>query len=493
VLNRFGAPIGHMGLANAFQGDGSLEADNIVRGVKDGHKGMMSEGMRVMLDWAEEKLGPTEIFLRVFSDNAHAVDFYRRLGFVDDVLLPLRRHVNGEIISYLPPNPNDTAAPDKHFLRMVYRPRRDPGGTMILTAGPSISAAESWYCLDAARTGWNSQWNGYLARFEGAFREYLGVEHAMTTSSCTGALHLALVALGVGAGDEVIVPDVTWVATANAVLYTGATPVFADVQAGSWCLDPASFERRITEKTRAVIPVHLYGHPAEMDKIVTIARNHNLHIVEDAAPAIGAECHGQKTGTFGDFAAFSFQGAKLLVTGEGGMLVTNDKELHRRAYKISNQGRRPDTFWIDEQGYKYKMANLQAALGLGQLERVEGLIEAKRRIFEWYRAGLGDCAPVRLNQEADWARSIYWMTSIVLSEGAGLSRDELCRELKERNIDTRPVFPAISQYPIWPRVQEAQPVAARIGRQGINLPSGVCLRRDHVDYVCGAIREILGA
>jgi perosamine synthetase len=240
------------------------------------------------------------------------------------------------------------------------------------------------------------------------------------------------------------------------------------------------------------MPVHLYGHPAEMDTIVAIARKHNLYIVEDAAPAIGAECNGRKTGTYGDFAAFSFQGAKLLVTGEGGILLTSNKDLYNKAYSIWDQGRRPGTFWIQDQGYKYKLANPLAAIGLGQLERVDELIEAKRKIFEWYDEGLAGFAPVQLNYEASWARSIYWMSSIVVSETASVSRDELIKQLKSRNVDTRPVFPAISQYPIWERRQEAQPTAARIGRQGINLPSGVCLKRDHIAYVCAQIREILG-
>ena len=493
VLDRHGAPVGHIGFANAFDGEGTLEADNIVRGVQEAPKGIMSEAIRVMLDWAEEKLRPQEIFLRVFNDNQHAIEFYKRLGFVEGPLLPLRRNEHNETIAYTPLSPNDTAPPDKHFLRMTYQPKRSAGDELILTAGPSISAAESWYCLDAVRTGWNHNWNGYLARFEKAFCEYIGVEFALATSSCTGALHIALLALGIGPGDEVIVPDITWVATANAVRYTGATPVFADVQAVSWCLDPASMESKITEKTRAVIPVHLYGHPAEMDQIVSIARKHGLYVVEDAAPAIGAECHGRRAGTFGDFAAFSFQGAKLLVTGEGGMLLTNNKELYQRAYTIWDQGRRPGTFWIEESGYKYKMANLLAALGLGQLERVDEFIEAKRLIFSWYESALRGCTMVELNHEAAWARSIYWMTSILVDENAGVTKERLAKELRKRKIDTRMVFPAISQYPIWQRHEDAQPQAAHIARQGLNLPSGVCLKREQVEYVAANIRDILAS
>jgi perosamine synthetase len=218
-----------------------------------------------------------------------------------------------------------------------------------------------------------------------------------------------------------------------------------------------------------------------------------LNIIEDAAPAIGAEFEGQKTGTFGDFAAFSFQGAKLAVTGEGGVLVTNNEELFEKVYSIWDQGRDPHRmFWINKLGWKYKMSNVQAAIGLGQMERVEDLIEAKRRIFSWYDEGLQGVPHVKLNYEMPWARSIYWMSSILLDEQAPLTRDALRDELKGRNVDTRPVFPAVSQYPIWDRAQEPQPVARRIGEQAINLPSGHRLKRGQVDYICRSLRQILG-
>ena len=492
VLDRFGKPIGHLGLANGLNDDREIEIDNVVRGDKQSSPGIMSEAMQVLLSWTEEKIGPKSIFLRVFQDNDHAVSFYRKLGFQDDLVIPLRKHTEGECTSYSTYVDGDTAPADKHFLRMVYRsPARCVGDRLILTAGPSISGKEAWYALDAARSGWNSEWNKYIQRFETSFAHYIGTRYALSTSSCTGALHLALAALGIGPGDEVIVPDITWVATANAVVYVGATPIFADIEAGSWCLDPTSFESKITSRTKAVMPVHLYGHPAQMDRIMEIARKHNLRVIEDAAPAIGAEVEGRKTGTFGDFAAFSFQGAKLLVTGEGGMLVTSNEELFQKAYTIWDQGRRPGTFWIQETGFKYKMANVQAALGLGQLERVDEMIEAKRRIFSWYLEEIGDVRGIRLNREMPWARSIYWMSSIEVEESASVSRDELRKKLRERNVDTRPVFPAISQYPVWPVVQEPQPVARRVGDRAINLPSGVCLKRDQVAYIGRCIRGIL--
>ena len=287
-------------------------------------------------------------------------------------------------------------------------------------------------------------------------------------------------------------PDLTWVATANAVLYVGAVPVFADVEPATWCLDPSSFESLITDRTRAVVPVHLYGHPASMERIVEIARAHNLFVIEDAAASLGARYRGTSVGTFGDFAAFSFQGAKVLVTGEGGMLVTDNPDLYAKVRKIWDQGRVPGTFWIEGNGLKYKMSNIQAAIGLGQLERLDELVAAKRRVFSWYRQGLADHPLVTLNEERDGADSSYWMTSICIAEDSPLSRDELRERLAARKVDTRPVFPAISQYPFWPRRQDPQPVARRIGERALNLPSGVCLKHHEVDYVCQAVREILG-
>lgn len=492
VINKYGQRIGHVGLANAISGDQSIEADNIVRGEKNKNYGIMRDAMENLLDWVDHNLNPNQVYLRVFSDNENAIRFYKKVGFIEDILIPLEKIETEQKISFHVIGAPSEKKPDKFFLKMIYKPECKWDGTkMILTAGPSISAREISYTLDAVKYGWNNEWNKYIKKFESTFAEYLGVKYALTTSSCTGALHLALAALGIGPGDEVIVPDITWVATANAVLYVGATSIFADIEADSWCLDPKSFESLITEKTKAVIPVHLYGHPAKMDEIVSIARKHNLYIVEDAAPAIGASCFGQRTGTFGDFAAFSFQGAKVAVTGEGGMIVTNNDDLYQKVYTIWDQGRVPGTFWIAHNGLKYKMSNVQAAIGLGQIERIDELVEAKRRIFRWYEEGLKGAPHIKLNKELTWARSIYWMTSILISKDAPLTRDEFRDKLKEKNIDTRSVFPAISQYPIWPKVQVPQPTASFVGEQALNLPSGVCLKHEQVAYICHCIKQIV--
>jgi perosamine synthetase len=489
VCDRHGHAVGHLGFAGALDGDRALEVDNVVRG-EDGEPGLMSAAMEALLRWAGELFCPREVHLRVFEENDRAVRFYERLGFRADGTTALTRTESADgRLAYVPAGEGE--AGDRKFLRMVHAPET-PAPSPILTAGPSISAREASYALDAVRNGWNGRWAEYLDAFSERFAEYVGVRHALPTSSCTGALHLSLLSLGIGPGDEVIVPDLTWVATANAVAYTGATPVFADIEREGWCLDPAAFEAAITARTRAVMPVHLYGHPARMDAIMRIAGEHGLHVVEDAAPSIGAEVAGRRTGSFGDAAGFSFQGAKLLVTGEGGMLVTDSDALYGHAKYLWTMGHEGD-FWIGKMGWKYKLSNVQAAIGLGQLERVEEHVEAKRRIFRWYEEELHGVAGLTLSHEASWAHSIHWMTSVVVEPEAGVTRDDVRGALRDAQIDTRPVFPAISRYPMWTPRQEPGAVADFVGSRAINLPSGVLLRRDEVARVGEALRAVVRA
>jgi perosamine synthetase len=361
----------------------------------------------------------------------------------------------------------------------------------ILTAGPSISYLERSFGLQAVSFGWNSNHSTFISRFEREFADYVGSKFAMATSSCTGALHLSLLALGIGPGDEVIVPEVTWVATASAVRYVGATPVFADVDPGTWTLSIESVESLITPKTKAIIPVHLYGFAASMRDLMALAKHHGLFVVEDAAPAIGTLINGKAAGTFGQFGCFSFQGAKMLVTGEGGMLVTDDETLFARAKKLQDHGRKPGTFWIDELGYKYKMSNATAAIGLGQLIRSENQIFRKRRIRAWYEEELEGLAGLQFQMEAPGTRSIHWMTSIKLSTEMRINRDEMMEKLKGFGIDSRPVFPAISQYPFWGTSVTAKQLSKELGDSAINLPSGVLLSRESVAHIGQSIRNIL--
>jgi len=363
----------------------------------------------------------------------------------------------------------------------------------ILTAGPTISQREIDYVLDAVQNGWNEHWSDYLVRFEQSFARYVGTRFALATSSCTGALHLSLLALGIGPGDEVIVPEVTWVATASAVSYTGATAVPVDVDPTTWCIDPASAERAITPQTKAIVPVHLYGHPADMPAIRKLADAHGLKVLEDAAPALGAEIEGQKAGSFGDIACFSFQGAKIMTCGEGGMLVTNDGSLFERAKFLNDHGRDPHRpFAISEFGYKYKMSNLQAALGLAQLERLEEMIARRRLIFQWYRRRLCGVADLAMNVERYWARNIYWMTSVVLGDRFAVTRDDVMAGLRTDGIDSRPFFPPLSSFPMFASRKAENPTAYKLAARGINLPSGHNLTEADVDRVCASLLNVIG-
>jgi len=361
---------------------------------------------------------------------------------------------------------------------------------LILTAGPSITKKEISYVTDAVTNGWNENWNNYIINFEREFSKYIGVDNAITTSSCTGALHLGLLALGIGPGDEVIVPEITWVATASAVAYVGATPVFCDIDDGSWCMNISSAESLITSKTKAIFPVHLYGHPANMLEVMKLAEKYNLKVIEDAAPSIGAEIGGQKTGSFGDVACFSFQGAKILVTGEGGMLVTNNESVFDRVKSLGDHGRDPNQPYASvEVGYKYKMSNLQAALGLAQLERVEELVDRKREINSVYRNLLSGNSNIKITSELEGCKSIHWMTSIELLGASYDDRAQFMVELKNNMVDSRPVFSPMSSLPMFKRKNDNK-VAYRIGRSAINLPSGHDIDQKEIEYICELINKI---
>jgi len=478
-------PLGHLGFL-LLPDTKSLEVDNVMRGTKN-IPGLMGQAMEALEDFGKREFSAEKISLRVLASNSHAVEFYSKHGYTEQSRESLTRFIDGDIVR-LESGPQG----DDHFITMVKS--LDENGSvpeLILTAGPDIGARERAYTFDAVSTGWNSQHSKYLNRFEEQFAQYVGAKYAMATSSCTGALHLSLLSLGIGPGDEVIVPDITWVATASAVMYVGATPIFADVNKATWLITDRDIEPLITERTRAVITVHLYGFGVQMEEISALAKRHNLFVVEDAAPAIGTIIGGRAAGTFGDFGCYSFQGAKMLVTGEGGMIVTDNEELYAKARKIQDHGRKPGTFWIEELGYKYKMSNTTAALGLGQLERGEQQIVRKRRIRSWYEEEFQGMTSIRMQHENAGTRSIHWMSSIVLEPESPLSRDDLIAKLRLDGIDSRPVFPAISQYPFWPVKQVPKSNAFQIGENGINLPSGVNLSRASVSKIGDVIRKIL--
>lgn len=369
----------------------------------------------------------------------------------------------------------------------------------ILVSGPSITQKEIDYVTDAVTNAWYENANVYHERFERSFAEYVGVSRAVTLPSCTSAIHLSLLAMGVGPGDEVIVPDLTWIASAAPITYVGATTVFADVDRKTWCLSADSLDAAITPRTKAVIIVDLYGNMPDLHSLVAVARKHGIAVIEDAAEAAGAEFDGRKAGSFGDTGVFSFHGSKTLTTGEGGMLVTNDDELCKRVLFLRDHGRRPGDkqFWNTEVAYKYKMSSMQAALGLAQLERLDELIDRKREIFAWYREELESVEEIELNYEMPNAKNAYWMVTVVLNKNLGIEKDQLQQQLSDRQIDCRPFFHPLSSIPAYANSPEAavarerNAMAYEISPFGLNLPSGLNLTRDNVKYVCDALKDCL--
>ena len=357
---------------------------------------------------------------------------------------------------------------------------------------PSITDLEVAYVADAARNGWGERCYDYIHRFEAAFKQHLSVEHAIATSSCTGAMHMGLSALGVGPGDEVVLGDINWIASAAPITYLGAKPVFVDVLADTWCLDPVKVEAAITPRTKAIIAVHLYGNLCDMDRLLTIGLRHGVPVVEDAAEAIGSEWHGRRAGSMGAFGAFSFHGTKTLTTGEGGMFVTQDAQLHQRVLMLSNHGRtagQTRQFWPDVVGFKYKMSNLQAAMGCGQLERVDELIQAKRRVFRYYADALTDL-PCALNPEPSGTINGCWMPTMVVDESVFFDRDVLLAEFQKDQIDGRVFFWPLSQLPMFEPRPDNQ-IAYGIYRRAVNLPSYHDISEAELDRVVAVVRKTL--
>lgn len=369
----------------------------------------------------------------------------------------------------------------------------------IPVAGPWITQKEIDYVTDAVTNAWYSNANIYHERFEKAFADYLGVRYAIPLPSCTSAIHLSLLALGVGPGDEVIIPEATWIASAAPITYVGATPVFADIDPQTWCLSAEAFERSITPKTKAVLPVDLYGNLPDMDAIQDVVKRHSIAMIEDAAEAIGSEYKGKKAGSFGDTGVFSFHGSKTLTTGEGGMLTTDREDIYHRALFLRDHGRTPGDkmFFNTEVAYKYKMSSMQAALGLAQLERIEELTTRKRQIFSCYQKELAGVEGATLNYEAPDTKNTYWMVTVIIDKKFGLTKKDLMALMDEKNIDCRPFFHPLSQLPAYehlPQVLEARQrnhVSYQICPFGINLPSGLDMTIEKVKHVCEALKKIL--
>lgn len=377
----------------------------------------------------------------------------------------------------------------------VIKLNRRPMKPRILYTKPSITELEVRYAADAAANGWGDKCYEYINRFEEAFKAHLGVKYAIATSSCTGALHMGMAALGVAHGDEVIMADSNWIATASPIVHLGAKPVFVDILTDSWCMDPELVEQAITPRTKAIVAVHLYGNLCEMDKLLAIGERHGIPVIEDAAEAIGSIYHGKRAGSMGKFGAFSFHGTKTLTTGEGGMFVTNDPELYEHVLTLSNHGRargQTKQFWPDMVGFKYKMSNLQAAIGCAQMERIDELIGQKRQIFSYYREQLGHLPGVSMNPEPDGTTNGYWMPSVVFAPETGIHREDIQSAFAVEAIDARVFFWPLSSLPFFGEVCLDNINSRSIPGRAINLPSYHDLTTSDLERVCDVVKQLVG-
>ena len=366
---------------------------------------------------------------------------------------------------------------------------------------PSITELEVAYATDAAQNGWGEHCYDYILRFEEAFKAHLGVKYAIATSSCTGALHMGMYALGIGPGDEVIMADTNWIATAAPIVHLGATPVFVDILPDSWCLDPDQVEAAITPKTKAIVAVHLYGNLCDMDALLAISERHSIPVIEDAAEAIGSVYYGKRAGSMARFGAFSFHGTKTITTGEGGMFVTNDPELYEHVLTFSNHGRargQSKQFWPDMVGFKYKMSNIQAAIGCAQMQRINELVDRKREILQSYKEEFENlCIGHQgFNAELHGCTIGAWMTTVLIdapSEDSMLSVT-LQSGLRKRGIDARPFFAPLSSTPPFQKLRSREKCfkwAYSIPPVALNLPCSHNISQSEIYYVTSAIKEAL--
>lgn len=362
----------------------------------------------------------------------------------------------------------------------------------IPVAQPNFNGKEREYVLDCIDTTWVSSAGKYVQGFEEKFADFCDTKYALSCCNGTVALHLPLLAMGIGEGDEVIIPALTYIATCNAVKYVNATPVFADIDPDTWNLDPTKIEEKITEKTKAIIVVHLYGNPADMDAIMDIAKRHKLYVIEDAAEAHGALYKGRKVGSIGDVGTFSFFGNKVITTGEGGMVVTNNTKLNEKMRLFKGQGVDPQKrYWHTVVGYNYRMTNIEAAIGLAQLENIDTHISLRKNVMELYSKYLEEVKDYVTFQKVEKEdSSIYWMVSLIFNDNVKLERDEIMQKLQDAGIETRPVFYVINDMPPY-KSDEVFEHASRISDRGINLPTYGTITEEEVKYVCDALIEII--
>lgn len=370
---------------------------------------------------------------------------------------------------------------------------------MIPVCKPWLPGKEKEYVNDALDTNWISSAGKYIEKFEKEFSKFCGVEYGISCSNGFSALHLACLALGIKKGDEVIVPTFTMASPVFAVILTGAKPVLVDADSETFCIDAEKIEEKITNKTKAIIAVHIYGHPCNMDKINEIAKKYNLKVIEDCAEAHGAEYNGKVCGSLSDIACFSFYANKILTTGEGGMAVTNDFELAEKMKKYRNYSFDIPRFLHKEMGFNYRLTNIQAAIGLAQTENAEVLVEARRNVGERYNKQLRGVRGLTLPVEKDYAKNVYWMYGVVLSDDVKLTKEEVMEKLKERGIDTRSFFIPMHKQPVFrerkvensPDCFGEYPVSDKIGERGFYLPSSSNISNRELEIVCSSLKEII--
>lgn len=364
---------------------------------------------------------------------------------------------------------------------------------MIPVCEPKLGGKELEYVTDCIKTNWISSKGEYIEQFEDGFSDYCGTKYGITTSNGTTALHLALESAGIGKGDEVIIPTFTMIATANAVTYTGAKFKLVDSEPEYWNMDVGKIEDKITDKTKAIMVMHTYGHPTNMDPVTDIAEDHDLLVIEDAAEAHGAEYKGKKTGGIGDIGCFSFYANKIITTGEGGMIVTDNEEFAEQAQMLRDQAfEKEKRFWHKRLGFNYRMTNLQAAVGVAQLELVDEYVESRRKNASLYNSLLAEVDGITTPREANWAKNVYWMYTVLVEDEFGMSRDDLMKNLKDEGIGTRRAFYPINEQPLYSEqfAGESYPVANELSEKGFYLPSSSGLKEEQIEQIVKSIKSI---
>ncbi|MDC3357248.1 DegT/DnrJ/EryC1/StrS family aminotransferase [Pseudomonadales bacterium] len=371
----------------------------------------------------------------------------------------------------------------------------------ITSAGPSITQAEIELVTEAITDGWQDKMTWYIDQFVNEFSDYIGIKYCLPTAHCTDAIHLAMLALDIGPGDEVIVPDLTWVASVSPVCYVGAHPVFADVDRDSWCITAESISKCITPKTKAVVVVDLLGNMPEWDDIITLCRSKNIKIIEDAAEGIGAKYKGKQAGSFGDISLFSFNATKLIMSGQGGAVCTNDPDLYKKVKLFSHHGidkvESGKYYWSTVIGYNYNWTNIQAALALAQLRRIDELISYKKWLFEEYTKGLKSIPGLRLNSATRDVNPVYWITTVIVDQKYGLNKEEIIEKFIKYKIDIRPLFYPISSMPPFEKYSHSVSVgdnnieSYELSNYGVCLPNGNNLTSEDVSYICASFKKVL--